>query len=188
MFSALTSNATLRWRRSIALRACGVSALILFCFAIFGKFLLLSLGISLSSLKIAGGILLLLIAIDMVFVTNSGGTSTTREEDEEAAHQQDTSVFPLAMPLIAGPGSLGAILLLITEASGKPFNQLLIFAAMLSVLAITLTLMLLANKVEKLLGITSVQVIGRIFGILLAALAVQFIIDGLLQGPLFAVD
>lgn len=186
IFAALTAKTPPQWRRAVAIRAVCVAAIILLCFAFFGQWLLVHLGVSLASFKIAGGILLLLIGIDMVFARQTGGTSTTQEETDEATHKKDISVFPLAMPLIAGPGSLGAMILLITESAQSRIAQLSIIAAMLLVLVITLSLMLLANKVERLLGVTGIHVVSRIFGVLLASLAVQFIIDGLVEGPLFA--
>jgi multiple antibiotic resistance protein len=128
---------------------------------------------------VAGGILLLLIGIDMVFARPSGGTTTTDEEAREAETKQDISVFPLATPLIAGPGAMGAAILLMAGAEGEWVLQVTVVAALLVVLALTLVGLLVANKVQRLFGITGMQVISRVFGVLLSALAVQFIFDGI---------
>ena len=186
IFAALTANTSAALHNRIAARACIIAAIILVTFAFFGQFLFAYLGVSLASFKIAGGVLLLLISIDMVFAKASGGTSTTAAEADEALLREDVSVFPLAMPLIAGPGAMGAAILLTTEAAGAPATQALILVAMLLVVFITYLLMRLAGKVEKMLGVTGIQVISRIFGILLAALAVQFIVDGLVETALFS--
>jgi len=137
-----------------------------------------------AALRTAGGILLLLIAIDMVFARMSGGTSTTAEEDAEATVRDDISVFPLAMPFIAGPGALGAAVLLVADAQGDPQRIGGVIGAMLTVLLITLLLMLAASQVQKLLGVTGVHVLARVLGILLAALAVQFLFDGIKESGL----
>lgn len=181
MFAALTARASARARRVMAVRGVMIAAVILFAFALAGKTLLASLGISLPALRIAGGILLLLIGIDMVFARQSGGTSTTDEEEREAATKQDISVFPLATPLIAGPGSMGAAILLMADADGDVVRQLIVLGCLLGLLALTLIGLLLATQVQKLVGPTAMHVIGRVFGVLLSALAVQFMIDGILQ-------
>jgi len=136
-------------------------------------------------LRTAGGILLLLIAIDLVFARHSGGTSTTSEENEEAASRPDISVFPLATPLIAGPGSIGAVVLLIANAEGDRLQYLSVLVALGAILLLTFLLMLTAVHIQKLLGVTGVHVVSRIVGVLLAALAVQFIFDGLAASGLF---
>lgn len=181
MFAALTARASARARRVMAVRGVMIAAVILFAFALAGKTLLASLGISLPALRIAGGILLLLIGIDMVFARQSGGTSTTDEEEREAATKQDISVFPLATPLIAGPGSMGAAILLMADTDGDVVRQLIVLGCLLGLLALTLIGLLLATQVQKLVGPTAMHVIGRVFGVLLSALAVQFMIDGILQ-------
>ena len=185
MFAALTVNSTSRERRHIAFRGTLIATGILVFFALAGQFLLATLGISLPALRIAGGILLLLIGIEMVFARTSGGTSTTPEETQEASAKQDITVFPLATPLIAGPGAMGASILLMSEANGVFIMQVAVIAALLAVLLITLVGMLLASPIQKLLGVTGMQVITRILGVLLTGLAVQFVLDGLAQSGLF---
>lgn len=184
MFAAMTSRATAEARRAMALRGVFVAGVILVSFALAGKGLLASLGISLAALRVAGGILLLLIGIDMVFARSSGGTSTTDDEEREAATKQDISVFPLATPLIAGPGSMGAAILLMANAEGEPVLQLVVVGCLLALLLLTLVGLLLASQVQKVIGLTATHVIGRVFGVLLTALAVQFVFDGIAQSGL----
>lgn len=184
VYAALTPDVKPHQRRLMAIRGIIISGVILFTFALGGKFILASLGITLAALKMAGGILLLLIGIDMVFARPSGSTTTTSAEETEAATRQDISVFPLATPLIAGPGAIGAVILLMANAEGNLAAQLVVLLALLLVLLLTLILLLLANKVHELLGVTGMQVISRIFGILLTALAVQFMFNGIQQSGL----
>jgi multiple antibiotic resistance protein len=168
----------------MALRGTLVATLILLFFALFGRTMLDHLGISLAALRTAGGILLLLIAIDMVFARNSGGVSTTDDEYREAAEKEDLSVFPLATPLIAGPGAMGAVLLLMANTGGQPQLQMVVLLTLGAMMLITLAALLGANQLQKVIGVTGLYVISRVFGMILAALAVQFIIDGIGQSGL----
>jgi len=186
LFAALTARNSPAERRAIALKGTLIAAGILFFFAFFGNSLLGLFGITLPALRTAGGILLLLIAIDLVFARQSGGTSTTSEENEEAASRPDISVFPLATPLIAGPGSIGAIVLLSVHAEGDRLEYIAVLIALGAILLLTFLLMLIAVQLQKLLGVTGVHVVSRIVGVLLAALAVQFIFDGLAASGLFS--
>ena len=169
MFAAMTTRAPAATRRAMAVRGTAIAAVILVAFALAGE---------------AGGILLLLIGIDMVFARSSGGTSTIDVEEKEARTKQDISVFPLATPLIAGPGAMGAAILLMADAEGDYLRQGVVLAALAGVLVTTLLLLLLATQVQRLLGVTAMHVVSRVFGVLLSALAVQFIIDGLARSPL----
>jgi multiple antibiotic resistance protein len=184
MFAAITPGGTAAHRRSMAIRGSLIAGGILLAFAVFGESLLSTLGISLAALRTAGGILLLLIGIDMVFARSSGGTSTTDEETQEAEQKQDISVFPLATPLIAGPGAMGAVILLMANAEGDWKTQATVIACLLAVLLMTFVALLGATFVQKILGVTGLQVIGRIMGVLLSALAVQFVFDGVRQSGL----
>ena len=186
MFTALTVNQTSQQRRLIAIRGSLIGAAILLVFALVGEYLLSSLGISLAALRIAGGVLLLLIGIEMVFARSSGGTSTTDEEEQEALAKPDISVFPLATPLIAGPGAMGAAIILMANQSGNILGQAIILGSLLAVLLLTLISMLLAGKIQKLLGVTGMHVITRVMGVLSSALAVQFMIDGIKQSGLIS--
>lgn len=178
LFAALAGKQDPLARRRLAIKGTVIAACILLFFALFGQAVLEHLGISLPALRTAGGILLLLISIDMVFARPSGATGTSGEETEEAASREDISVFPLATPLIAGPGAIGATILLVAEAHGHSLMVLAVIAAMGAVLLITLGMMLVATQMQKLLGKTGVHVIARMVGVLLAGLAVQFIFDG----------
>jgi multiple antibiotic resistance protein len=184
MFAALTADQTAQQKRSIAIRGTLIGTVILLAFALVGEILLASLGISLAALRTAGGILLLLIGIDMVFARSSGGISTTDEEETEAISKSDISVFPLATPLIAGPGAMGAAILLMADQQGNIAGQAIIVASILLILLLTFVSMLLAGKIQYWLGVTGMHVITRVMGVLLSALAVQFIFDGIRQSGL----
>jgi len=186
LFAALTPTTPARQRRMLALKGVLIATTILMLFAIFGEAALARLGISLAAMRTAGGILLLLIAIDMVFARHSGGSSTTDDETIEAQNKPDISVFPLATPLIAGPGSMGAVVLLSAESGGNLVHWAVTVGALLAVLLITLVLLLMAGQVQKLLGVTGLNVISRVVGVLLAALSVQFMFDGLAASTLFS--
>ena len=128
----------------------------------------------------------MLIGIDMVFARSSGGTSTTDDEEEEAVSKSDISVFPLATPLIAGPGAMGAAILLMADQEGDLTGQAIIIASLLAIVLLTFVSLLLASKIQRLLGVTGMHVISRVMGVLLTALAVQFIFDGIKQSGLLA--
>ena len=184
MFSGLTADATPQHRRSMAVRGTLIAGGILITFALVGEIILGSLGISLAALRTAGGILLLLIGIDMVFARTSGGTSTTADEAQEAASRKDISVFPVATPLIAGPGAMGAAVLLMANTEGDITQQATVIASIVAILLFTLVSLLLASKIQQFLGVTGMHVISRVMGVLLASLAVQFMFDGIKQSGL----
>lgn len=184
VFAALTSTATPAERRSYAVRGILIASVILGVFALTGEFLLASFGISLAALRTAGGVLLLLIGIDLVFARQSGAITTTSEEIDEARLKHDISVFPLATPLIAGPGTMGAVILLMANAKGNLGHQAAVLLALLTMILFTLLALLTASHIHRLLGVTGIHVIMRISGILLSALAVQFIFDGIAQSGL----
>ena len=181
MFAGLTTTDTEAHRRSMALRGILISGGILLFFAIVGEYLLNGLGISLAALKVSGGILLFLIGIEMVF----GRSVERKSQDDESVEgaENDISVFPLATPLIAGPGTMGAVILLMADAQGTG-GAIAVILALFAILLLTLLLLLLATKVQHLFGATGLHVIGRVFGVLLSALAVQFVFDGVLQSGL----
>ena len=186
LFAGLTAANSSRQNRALALRGVITASLILLVFAFAGDFILNRLGVSLAALRIAGGILLLLIGIDMTFVRASGASGTTPEEADEASVRTDIAIFPLATPLLAGPGAISAAVLLMTGAEGDTTAQVLIIAAMLTIMALTLCCLIIASYMIKKLSLTGVHVIGRIFGIFLCTLAVQFVIDGLVSSGLLA--
>lgn len=178
IFAALTKDNTPAQRRTFATRGVLVALGILLFFAVLGNAILDVFGITIPALRTAGGILLLLIAIDMVFARHSGGTGTTDEEEVEARQSHDISVFPLAMPLMAGPGAISAVILLTTGANSD-LEFWLVLAAIVVILALCWLTLLIAIPIQRLLGLTGLSVVSRIVGILLAALAVQFVFDGI---------
>ena len=179
MFAALSAHLPEAARRAAANRAVLLAAAILVVFGLVGNELLSALGIGLPAFRIAGGGLLFLLAIDMVFARHSGLRSTTRDEFHEAEHRQDISVFPLAFPLLAGPGALTTILLLSTETGGVPEQLGMTLLGLALVLLFTWAALRAAGALLRVLGETGANVIGRLLGLVLAALAVQFIVDGI---------
>ncbi|HWP94921.1 MAG TPA: MarC family protein [Gammaproteobacteria bacterium] len=179
IFGGLTRGGSPAYRRRMAIKGVSLSFAILLLFALTGDRLLEALGITLPAFKIAGGILLFLVAIDMVFARHSGLRSTTLREEEEARHKEDISVFPLAFPMIAGPGALTTVLLMAGETRGEPWLFAALLAVLFVVLALTLVALLTAGPLLKLLGETGANVVDRLLGVILAALAVQFVVDGM---------
>ncbi len=180
IYAGLSASASALQKRAMAIRAVGVSTLILFVFALFGEALLKGLGISLASFRIAGGIMLFLIALEMVFEKR-----TERREDRAAKvandpEAEDVSIFPMAMPMIAGPGSIASVMLLMSRNNGIE-RQAVVLAAMVTILLLTLVALLAAGPIMRILGAKIEAVITRLLGVLLAALAVQFVIDGLTE-------
>ena len=173
VFVALTPGATRAERRGIALRACLTAFLILAVFAFFGESVLGFIGISMPAFRIAGGALLFLTALDMLFERRA-----KRREDQTEEERPDPSVFPLAIPLIAGPGSIATMILLVGQQPGIG-GLLTVLGVMLAVLAVMLVLFMAAGLLERMLGRTGINVVTRLLGMLLAALSVQFVLDGL---------
>ncbi len=178
LFGALTRGNTDRERRRIAMKSTILAAIILFVFAIAGDYLLKLLGITVDAFKIGGGLLLFMLAVDMVFARHSGLRSATVREQDEARYREDISVFPMAFPLLAGPGSLATVLLLTGEARGDWIMISVMLGVLALVLVITLVLLLLTPQVMRVLGLTGANVISRLLGVVLVALAVQFVVDG----------
>jgi len=179
VYAALTQKNTRAERRTMALRGVLIATAILLFFAVFGEAMLRLFGITLPALRIAGGVLLLLISIDMVFARHSGGTGTTPEEENEAQSRTDISVFPLATPLIAGPGAISAVILLTTGTGGFSIEWFVVVGALLAILLLCYLVMLVAIPIQRLLGLTGLAVVSRVVGVLLAALAMQFLLDGI---------
>ena len=179
MFVALTRNETKINKRRTAFKSTVIATILLLSFAFVGDKLLDALSISEPAFRIAGGFLLLLAAIEMVVARASGIRTTTGDEDEEAAHRDDISVFPLAIPLIAGPGALTSVVVLMRQAEVMDLKASLgVVLILMSVLLITYLSLLMSDRLMKLLGVTGTNVMTRVFGIILAALAVQNIING----------
>ncbi len=179
IFVGLTAGSGRAYRRSMAIRGSLIGAGILIGFAALGQVLLDAMGIGLPALRIAGGILLFLVSIDMLFARQSGLRSTTASEDEEAHLRPDISVFPIAIPLMAGPGAITTVLLLVSEAAGDWQLILVGLLIMLLVVGMALLALLTAGILTRLLGEIGSNVISRVLGVILSALAVQFVITGL---------
>lgn len=182
IFAAITQGGTAAYRRRMALRGSVIAAIILLAFATGGAGLLRLLGIGVPAFQIAGGMLLFLVALDMVFVRQSGIRSTTEREQREAELKADISVFPLAFPLLAGPGALTTVLLLAGKHAQSADAVLVVLAVVLTVLLLSLATLLQAERIMRLMGETGANVITRILGVVLAALAVQYVLDGLRAG------
>lgn len=178
IFYTLTHNIDIRQQRMAALRGVTLATVILLVFFLIGDILLRRLGISIPAMRIAGGSLLFLLAIDMILARQSGLRSTTRREQQEAEHKEDVSVFPLAFPLIAGPGALTTVLLM-ASSSPRPLIFVGMIVVLLVVLAATLLSLFFASNMMRILGETGTNVISRLLGLILAALAVQYVIDGI---------
>jgi len=177
IFAGLTAGTNAVHRRAMAVRAVMVASIILLGFALFGEALLHALGISLNAFRIAGGIMLFLIALEMVFEKR-----TERREDRaekvKAEDPVDISIFPMAMPMIAGPGSIASVMLLMAQSKGLE-QSLVVLAAMLAVLLLCVLALLAAGPIMRIVGARIEAVVSRLLGVLLAALAVQFVIDGI---------
>lgn len=178
IFAGLTSNAPPASARAMAIKACFIATCILFVFALFGEALLSALHIELNSFRIAGGIMLFLIALDMVFEKRTQRREERVEKVKATPEIEDVSVFPMAMPMLAGPGSIATIMLLMSQAKGTE-STLVILGALSAVLLLSLIALIAAIPLMKLLGHSVEAVITRLLGVLLAALAAQYVIDGL---------
>jgi multiple antibiotic resistance protein len=185
MFLALTTGFTPKHRRLLAFTAAAVAAVVLVAFALGGIPLLNLIGVGLPAFRTAGGVLLLMVSADLLLAQHSAISSITSTEASEAqSHETDIAVFPLAIPLTAGPGSMTAVVLLMSKAQG-PADEFQILAALGAVILITLAAMLLSEPLMRILRKTGTNVIARVSGVLLAALAMQFIFDGLSTSGLF---
>ena len=178
IFAGLTRDATAAQRRSMALRAAAVAAGILLFFGLLGEDLLDTLGISLAAFRIAGGIMLFLIALDMVFERRTQRRESRAQEVSADPEHDDVSVFPMAIPMIAGPGSIASIMLLMARSDGLD-QSLVVLAALVAVLLLTLVTLLAAGWLMRLLGHRMEAMLTRLLGVILAALAAQFVIDGI---------
>jgi len=176
IFASLTSNAVAAERRRMAIRSALIAWGVLMFFALLGEPLLRALGIELASFRIAGGIMLFAIALDMVFEKRT----ERREERASQVHQEDVSVFPMAIPMIAGPGSIASAMLLTARSNGT-VETVIVLSAMTAVIALTLLSLLAAGPLMRLIGQRLEAMVTRILGVILAALAAQFVVDGLKQ-------
>jgi multiple antibiotic resistance protein len=182
IFSAMTAGMDKKQRRRTALRGVLIAGAMLLIFAVAGKGLLWVLNVSMPAFQVAGGILLFLQALSLTF--SSPGLSSINEGEKAEAERGDIAVFPLAFPLISGPGSFSAVVLLMGRADTW-IDRGLVLAIVVVILAITYVMLRLSDQIMKLLGRTGSDVVGRIAGVLLAALAVQFVFDGLRGAGIF---
>jgi len=177
VFIALTQGMTARQRRTIAIRAFLVASSLMMVFLFLGEAVLGFIGISMDAFRIAGGILLFLTALDMLFQRRQARREDNAAEGQ-AEHHDDPSVFPLALPLIVGPGAITTVILLAGQAEGAA-DMVAIAGVIIAVLLIVLLAFLAAPAIERALGKTGLNIVTRVLGMLLAALAVQFVLDGL---------
>lgn len=177
IFAGLVSGASPAQARAMALRACGIATAILVIFALFGERLLSALHIELDAFRIAGGIMLFLIALDMVFERRTQRREERAEKVRHAPDVEDVSVFPMAMPMLAGPGSIATVMLLMSRAQGTEAT-FAILGALALVMLLSAMALVAAGPLMRLLGTRVEAVITRLLGVLLAALAAQYVIDG----------
>ena len=178
-FIALTAGMSSKKRRAVAMRGVAIAGAILLMFTVVGQPLLHYLGITLPAFRVAGGVLLLLLAVDMVIAREGGiRAPTPREEEDAATRRADIAVFPLAIPLIAGPGAIASTILLQSQHTGDLEAQVLTALVMLGVLVLAAVSFILCDAIMRVLGLTGVAVLSRVFGIVLAALAANNIIEG----------
>ncbi|MBL1436556.1 MAG: MarC family protein [Rhodobacteraceae bacterium] len=172
LFVAVTKNNTKAERRGIAIRACLTGIVILAIFGVAGEIVLSGIGIGMPAFRISGGLLLFLTAIEMLF------EKRTERRENQAEPAPDPSVFPLAMPLIAGPGAMTTMILL-TGQQTDVVGQAMVFGVMVSVILLVFVLFMLSGVLKRLLGQTGINLVSRLLGMFLAALSVQFVIDGI---------
>lgn len=180
IFATLTKGTSRKHQKTMAFKSIGVAAFILIGFALCGEWLFAKLGISLDALRVAGGIMLFIIGLNMVFEKRTETREERAEETlEEAENPEDISVFPMGIPMIAGPGTMASLLLLMSDATDIG-QQVSIMAALITVLLVTLLTFLVAGPLMKIMGKGFTDVLTRVLGVLLATLAAQFVIDGVL--------
>jgi|SRR5665213_460686 multiple antibiotic resistance protein len=184
MFLALTPGMSAAHKRTLAIIAAATALGVLLAFAVGGIQLLSLIGVGLPAFRTAGGVLLLMVSADLLLAQHSAISSITSTEEHEAKLQTDIAIFPLAIPLTAGPGSMTAIVLLMGKTHSAT-DGLLVLAALVLMIGFTFLAMLLSDRIMRVLGVTGANVIARVSGIFLAALAMQFIFDGLSASHLF---
>ena len=177
IFAGLTKNATPAHRRAMAIRSTLVASAVLLIFALVGEALLQQLGISLDAFRIAGGIMLFLIALEMVFEKRTQRREHRAAEVSQDPSYEDISIFPMAIPMIAGPGAIATIMLLVGRSNGAA-QTLVVLAALAATMVLMLLSLLAAGAIMRVLGPKLEAMITRMLGVILAALATQFVIDG----------
>lgn len=180
IFVALTADRTARQRRLVALRAVIIATAVLVLFALLGQWLLGAMGITLPAFRVAGGLLLFWISFEMVFEKRQQRKTSTAERSIAEEPHDDVAAVPLAVPLLAGPGAITAVILLAAPAGADPVRLALVVGVILAVLVATLVILLVAVPLDRFMGKTVRMVVTRLLGVVLAALAVQFVADGIL--------
>jgi multiple antibiotic resistance protein len=180
IFAGLTRSATPAHRRAMAIRATVIAWAILMFFGLLGRPMLHALGISLASFRIAGGVMLFMIALDMVFERRTERRESRANSIEGTPEAEDISVFPMAIPMIAGPGSIASAMLWVSRVDGSA-AVIVVLSAITVVILLTMIALLAAGPIMRLVGERLEAMITRILGVILAALAAQFIVDGLKQ-------
>lgn len=178
IFAALTHGETPDVKRRLAIRGTLIAGAILVIFVLAGARLLNALGIGMPAFQISGGLLLFLLAVDMVFARPSGLRFPTQREQREAETKKDISVFPLAIPLIAGPGAMTTVLLMVGEQGDDPVVIGTVLVVLFIVLLATLLSLYFSTRIMAYMGETGANVVSRVLGVILAALAVQFVLNG----------
>ncbi len=184
-FATLTARATPAQQEVIAARASVVAAIILIGFGFLGDILLKALGVGFPAFRIAGGLLLLQVGFNMVFAKDTGAAKLTPNERNAASLVDDPSVFPLAIPIITGPGALTTIVAILSKRHETPLESVLIVVTVLVVVGITFLTMRVSERLSRFLGATGVNAVGRVSGIIVAAIAIQLVVDGV--GEVFPV-
>ena len=190
LLASLTPNMARAERRAVSVKAVFIATIIILLFALVGQPVLTQLGVSLAALQTAGGIILFAIALEMTLARKPGPAAAlsvreSEEAEDKADRHADFAVFPLATPLLAGPGAMTSAIVLAASTKGDLGLLGAVVTAIVAVMAVTLVFLLLAQEIHQLIGVTARKVIVRVFGVLLAALAVQMIFDGLAQARIF---
>jgi multiple antibiotic resistance protein len=179
LFATFTPKASRAERMAMSLRAVAIASAILLVFTLLGQPLLKQLGVTIPALQTAGGIVLAIIALDMIFARPNSAFKLTGAEGREAERKDDPAVFPLATPLLAGPGAMSAGILLAANAHDDALRLSLVVAGLALVMGLTLALLAIAHELSRFLGVTAQRVLMRVFGILLSAIAVQAVFNGI---------
>lgn len=179
VFVAVTGDASTSKKKKIALKVGITSTLILLSCSIFGSVIFEIFGISLAAFKIAGGILLFMVALEMLNAKHSRSKSTP-EEHQEGAAKEDMAIFPLSIPLVAGPGAIASVFML-TDKATTLYEHGILYVVILVTMLVLFVSLRSANEIQKFLGTIGINVLTRLMGLILAAMAVQFVIDGFLE-------
>ena len=177
LFIAMTADDSKEKAKAMALRACITGALLLIFFAVFGAFVFKLLGVTLPAFRVAGGLLLMITALDMVRARPSA-TRTSEAETREGAAKDDIAIVPQAIPLLSGPGSIATVMVLMAKGDGGVMSAAAVITAVLVTFFVAWLMLRAAHHVKRVLGHAGIAIMQRVFGLILAAIAVQFVFDG----------